>query len=684
MPHRFPPINPRFPHFMHGGDYNPDQWMDTPEVWDEDMRLMKLAGCNTMSIGIFSWAALEPAEGQFNFAWMDTIMDKLARNGAYAVLATPSGSKPPWMSQKYPEVCRMDANGIRQNHQNRHNHCRTSPVYRQKCTAINSQLARRYKDHPALLVWHISNEYSGGECHCPLCYSAFRAWLKDRYHNSLDELNRAWWTRFWSHTFSDWEQIRPVDNSIHGLMLDWQRFNTTQTIDFYKNEIAPLRQHTPQVPITTNFMGFSTTLDYFKFAREVDVVSWDSYPVYHDRPDDWLNAVMVSMTHDLNRSMKGKPFMLMESTPSVVNWKPVNKLKRPGLHTVESLQAVAHGSDTVQYFQFRKGRGGFEKFHGAVVDHCGSDSPNTRVFREVAQVGKILGKLDDVIGAATPADVAILYDWENRWIIDLTSGLRREKRDYLPTCAEHYRPFWSAGVSVDVVDQDCDFSKYKLLIAPMLYMVRPGVAEKIEAFVNNGGTFVTTYLSGIANESDFCFLNGFPGPLRKLMGVWAEETDVLYDDERVKIVASETNAAGLTGAYDASIFCDIIHAEGATVLATYASEFYANTPALTVNRLGQGQAYYIAARTDARFLSDFYRRQIDALKLPRAIGIDLPPGITAQVRTDGHRTFIFLLGFNREDQQLDLGTRQYRNLLTHESLTGQITLPRYSALILEP
>ncbi len=328
-------------------------------------------------------------------------------------------------------------------------------------------------------------------------------------------------------------------------MLDWKRFLTDQTIDFYKSEIGVLKHLTPSVPVTTNFMGFDPTLDYWKFAREVDVISWDSYPAYHDRPADWLRAVETSLAHDLNRSFKQKPFMLMECSPSVQNWKPVNKLKRPGLHIVEALQAVAHGSDSVQYFQWRKSRGGLEKFHGAVVDHF--STTETRVFQEVTDLGGTLSALDDVVGTTTPAEVAILYDWENQWAIDQTVGPRNEGKDYLPTCVSHYRPFWSAGVACDVVNQDSDFNGYKLLIAPMLYMVRPGLAERIERFVWNGGIFVTTYLSGIADESDLCFLNGFPGPLRKLMGVWAEEIDVLYDEERVEIAAKPGNTAGLEG-----------------------------------------------------------------------------------------------------------------------------------------
>jgi beta-galactosidase len=688
MPDRFAPINPKCPHMLHGGDYNPDQWKRTPEIWDQDMRLMKLAGCNAMTVGIFSWTQLEPDEGKFDFSWLDTMMDKLSASNAFAVLATPSGAKPAWMAQKYPEVLRTTDDRKKLLWGGRHNHCFTSPVYREKVSIINTRLAERYKDHPALLLWHISNEY-GGDCHCDLCQNAFRAWLKQRYNNDLDLLNQSWWTAFWSHTYTDWSQIvspsRIGERGVHGHNIDWMRFITDQTIDFYRHEIAPLKRITPDIPCTTNLMGFYTGLDYWKFAQALDVVSWDSYPAYHDRPDDWNGAVTVSFIHNMNRSFKGgKPWMQMECSPSVQNWKAVNKLKRPGLHIVEGLQSIACGSDTVQYFQWRKSRGGCEKFHGAVVDHCGEESVNTRVFKEVAQLGKILSGLDDVVGMTTKAQVAILYDWENRWAIDDTAGPRNQKKEYDYTCVEHYRPFWSAGVPCDVVNEDSDFSGYKLLIAPMLYMVRPGVAEKIEKFVAAGGTFVATYLSGIADATDLCFLTGFPGPLRKVLGVWAEEIDALYDEEKVAVVPAKGNKVGLAGRYTAGLFCDVIHAETAKVLATYGSEFYQGTPALTANSFGRGQAYYMASRNDRTFHTDFYNGLIDQLGLRRALGTNLPDGVTAHVRTDGQKEVIFLLGFNREAVKVDLGKSTYKDRVTGGTVTGKFTLPKYTAMILEP
>ncbi len=685
MKDRYPPINKKCPHFLHGGDYNPEQWTQTPQILQEDIRLMKLAGCNTMSVGIFAWAALEPSEGKFDFGWLDNIMDNLAENGAYAVLATPSGARPAWMSSKYPEVLRVNADRRRISHGGRHNHCYTSPIYRDKCRNINTHLAERYKDHPALLVWHISNEYSG-DCHCELCQEAFRKWLRRKYADSLDKLNQAWWTAFWSHTYTDWRQIEspgPLgEGSINGLNLDWKRFITDQTIDFFKAEIAPLRELTPDVPVTTNLMGVNQCLNYWKFAKQLDVVALDSYPRWHGHQEDWKLASQVAFAHDLYRSMKdGQPFMLMESTPSMTNWMWVCKLKRPGMHLLSSLQAVAHGSDTVQYFQWRKSRGSAEKFHGAVVDHSGRE--NTRVFRDVADLGQALKKLDEVIGTTTKSQVAIIYDWENSWAVDGATGPLKDK-NYIPTCVKHYQPFWSRSVPVDVIDMDGDFSKYKLLIAPMLYMVRAGVAERIEKFVSDGGIFVATYWSGIVDENDLCFLGGFPGPMRKVLGIWAEEIDALYDKDLNYIVSMEENELELSGTYQTRELCELIHAETAQVLATYTEDFYAGRPALTVNDFGKGRAYYIASRNEERFLEDFYNLLISTLSLKQDIETEMPVGVMARTRSDGRQQFIFLMNFTAYEQSVEFISAKFRDILTGAEATGQITLPAYGVMVLRP
>ena len=372
--------------------------------------------------------------------------------------------------------------------------------------------------------------------------------------------------------------------------------------------------------------------------------------------------------------------MLMESVPSATNWMPVAKRKRPGMHALSSLQAVAHGSDTVQYFQWRKSRGSAEKFHGAVVDHVGHE--HTRVFRDVADLGFKLEKLDEVVGTTVRPDVAIVYDWENAWAMNDAQGPRRGDKGYLDDCKAHYRAFWVRGVPVDIVDMEQDLSRYKLVVAPMLYMVRPGVAERISAFVEAGGTFVATYWSGIVNENDLCFLGGFPGPLREVLGIWAEEIDALYEGDTNGVVPVDGNGLGLSGEYEARELCDLIHTESAEVLATYAGDFYAGRPALTVNRYGQGEAYYVTSRNDERFLSDFYEALGAELDLLRSLDVDLPSGVSAQLRAGGEREYVFLMNFNGQRVSVDLGGETFSDLQTGAQHSGTVELDVYGVMVL--
>jgi beta-galactosidase len=478
--------------------------------------------------------------------------------------------------------------------------------------------------------------------------------------------------------------VIPTDKGIHALMLDWERFKTHQTIDFFKAETAPMRVFTPAVPVTTNFMNGSDTLDYWAFAKAMDVISWDSYPNWHEKGDDVSEAVSNSILHDQCRSMKdGKPWMLMESVPSIPTRGRVKKRKEPGMHVLSSLQAVAHGSDTVQYFQWRKSRGCMEKFHGAVVDHEGSEK--TREFREVADVGAVLARLDEVVGTSVQPEVAVIQDWENEWAI--REGARvflGENTKYRQECAAHYRPFWQAGVPVDVIDQNGDLARYKLVVIPMAYMLRPGFAARLKAFVAGGGTAVMTYWSAVVDESDLCFLGGVPGEgLREVFGVWEEESQGYYPHESVGIAMAEGNALGLAGSYKAVDTCSVIHAEGGTsVLATYSDQYFAGTPALTVNAYGKGKAYYLAARAKGELLSDVYGRLVADLEIKRVLETELPAGVTAQLRTDGIKRFVFLLNFNNQDATVDLRGGDYQDMLTGKVCTGSVTLERYGARIL--
>ncbi|MEK5437008.1 MULTISPECIES: beta-galactosidase [Paenibacillus] len=677
MTKKYSPISSKAPVMLHGADYNPEQWLKYPEILREDIRLMKLANCNVMSVGIFSWVSLEPEEGVFTFDWLDSVLDSFAENGIYAFLATPSGARPAWMSEKYPEVLRVERNRVHNLHGFRHNHCFTSPVYREKTAILNAKLAERYSQHPAVIGWHISNEF-GGECHCDLCQNAFRDWLKVKYNNSLDEVNHAWWATFWSHTYTSWTQIESPaphgETQVHGLNLDWRRFVSERTIDFCQHEINTVRPYNPALPITTN-MHMIDGIDYRELAKILDVVSWDAYPEWHytEDGDDARLAAWAAMHYDLMRSFKKKPFLLMESTPSLTNWQSVSKLKRPGMHKLSSLQAVAHGSDSVQYFQWRKSRGSSEKFHGAVVDHSGHSE--TRVFKDVTEVGKTLAGMTEVVGTSTPVKTAIIFDWDNRWAIKDAQGIRNSGLRYEETVLQHYRALWELGIPVDMIGSGDDLSAYKLVIAPMLYLISEENGKRIEKFVEQGGTFLATYWSGVVNETDLCHLGGFPGPLRRTLGIWAEETEGLHSRDLNGVVMQASNVLNLSGDYDAHEIAELIHLEGAEALGTYRSDFYAGRPALTVNRFGEGNAYHLATRVkDASFYVELYAAITAKAGITRALDSELPTGVTAQLRTDGESDYIFVQNYSGSPQAVQLDGADYTDLCSGTAAPSVLNL----------
>ncbi|MEK3988842.1 MULTISPECIES: beta-galactosidase [Robertmurraya] len=668
---------------LHGGDYNPDQWLDHPEILADDIKLMKLAHTNTFSVGIFAWSALEPEEGKYHFEWLDDIFDDIHSIGGKVILATPSGARPAWMSEKYPEVLRVNSSRVKQLHGGRHNHCFTAPVYREKTQEMNRKLAERYGSHPALLMWHISNEY-GGECHCDQCQIAFRQWIKNKYQNDLKSLNDAWWGPFWSHTYSDWSQVEspsPIGESmVHGLNLDWRRFVTDQTISFYENEIVPIRELTPEVPITTNFMADTfdlipfQSLDYSKFAKHVDVVSWDAYPAWHNDWESTANLAMkVGFINDLYRSLKQQPFLLMESTPSLVNWHSVNKAKRPGMHLLSSMQMVAHGSDSVMYFQWRKSRGSSEKFHGAVVDH--DNSTNNRVFQEVAQVGKTLENLSDIVGTNRPADVAILYDWESNWALNDAQGFGLDTKRYPQTLQQHYKVFWEKDIPVDVITKEQDFSSYKLLIVPMLYLMSEETILRLKSFVAAGGTLVMTYISGLVNEYDLTYLGGWHKDLQDIFGLKPVETDTYYPKDR-----NYVEYKGRT--YELKDYATILELNTATVKGVYTADFYANTPAVTSHKYEEGKAYYIGGRLEDQFQRDFYEEIMKELALESVSSVKHGEGVSVQVRNAPESDFIFVMNFTEENQVVTFEL-PVTDKSTGEELLGDVSLEKYEVRIVE-
>jgi beta-galactosidase len=672
-------INERLPKIWYGGDYNPEQW--DADVWSEDVRMFKLAGIDVATLNVFSWALNQRDEETYDFAWLDETIDRLYQNGIYTCLATSTGAHPAWMAKKYPDVLRVDKQGRKRQFGGRHNSCPNSPAYREYSVKMAAKLGERYKHHPGLLIWHVSNEY-GGSCYCERCADAFRRWLQDRY-GSLEQLNRAWNTRFWGHTFYEWDEIVvPSELSeewgnnrtnFQGISLDYRRFQSDSLLACYKLEYDELKKHTPDVPITTNLMGTYPGLDYFKWAEHMDIVSWDNYPSL-DTPFSY-----TAMVHDLMRGLKnGQPFMLMEQTPSQQNWQAYNSLKRPGVMRLWSYQAVARGADTVLFFQLRRSIGACEKYHGAVIEHAGHE--HTRVFRECAELGRELNVLSDrILDAKVESEVGIVYDWENRWAVELSSG-PTVALNYVDEVHKYYDALYCRNIQTDMISVEASFDKYKVVIAPVMYMIKPGFAAKVEAFVAAGGTFVTTFFSGIVNENDLVTVGGYPGELRKVLGIWAEEIDALFPGHTNKIVMKQPVGA-LDGEYGCGLLCDLIHLEGAEAIAEYGEDFYQGMPVVTVNRFGQGQAWYVASSPESAFLQGFLANLCEQAGVKPLL--PTPEGVEVSRRTKDGRSLLFLLNHNKSAVIVLIGKASMTDALTGETCTGEVHVPAHGVVILE-
>ncbi|MGC6177375.1 beta-galactosidase [Lacrimispora sp. 38-1] len=659
-------MNMKHAGIWYGGDYYPEQWLQSPDILKQDIDYMKQAGINTVTMGVFAWSFLEPEEGRYNFGWLKERVDELYENGIYTIMGTPSGARPKWLSDKYPEVLRVDDTGRRQLFSGRHNHCFTSPIYREKVRMINKELAGQFASHPGILMWHISNEY-GGDCHCALCQKAFRLWLKKKY-DSIDELNRRWCTAFWSHIYQSFDQIESPssigETMVHGLNLDWKRFVTDQTADFAKWEVDALREEGAVQPTTVNLMYDYKGLNYHKLSTAVDVVSWDSYPLWY-KEREILTARDNGLQHDFMRSLKMKPFLLMESSPSATNWQGVSKLKKPGLLKLAGLQAVAHGSDSVLYFQIRQSRGSSEKFHGAVIDHYGGD--DTRVFQEVKAVGRELDLLREIAGTFVRSKAAVIYDVENRWALEDAQGPRNKGLFYHEVCTKIYSAIRKTGINVDVITMDESLEKYDLVAAPMLYLFQKGMEEKISQYVGNGGCFLTTYWSGIVDDGDRCFLGGVPYGLKEILGLRSQEVDALYDGEVNHMVP----AVGEGKRYECSCLCDLVQLNGAEALMVYEDDFYQGYPVFTKNSWGKGTAYYVCSDADQEFYDDIFRKLTEEAGIKPLLNGTIPEELEITSRESAGFEYIFVQNFSRNEVKLEKSLLE--DLLQGTMLMGDIT-----------
>lgn len=602
-------------------------------------------------------------------------MEMVHKNGLKVVLATSTAAHPAWMAKKYPEILRIEFNGMKRKFGGRHNSCPNSLVYQKYSVRLAKKLAERYQNYDNIIAWHISNEY-GGECYCENCEKAFRAWLKKRYH-TLEELNRVWNTAFWGHTFYDWDEIvLPNLLSEHfeyertmaqAISLDYRRFNSDSILNCYRLEYDAVKEVTPKIPVTTNLMGFYKPLDYQKWAKYMDVISWDNYPSNQDTP------AQIAMAHELMRGIGGgKPFLLMEQTPSVTNWQPYNALKRPGVMRLWSYQAMAHGADSVMFFQMRRSIGACEKYHGALIDHAGHE--NTRVFREMAELGRELEVLgNQTLGMRGKKAAAVLFDWDNWWAIEYSAGPSCLLK-YKDEIENYYTALHKQNIATDIIGVDDVFADYRVIFAPVLYMIKPKVAEKIKEFVKNGGIFVTTFFSGYVDEHDLVTTGGYPGELREILGIWVEESDALPEREKNHFTRNGRQ-------HEAVLLCDLLHTEGAEVLCSYEEDFYAGMPVLTRNTYGKGTAYYVATRSDEAFYQELVADICSQAEIYPVL--KTPEGMEAVMRENECGQCIFLLNHNKKEQGVKIEKRM-KNLLTGKIYQEgeEVMLPAYGVAVL--
>ncbi|MBR2509989.1 MAG: beta-galactosidase [Lentisphaeria bacterium] len=628
-------------HILHGGDYNPDQWLEYPEIIDNDFRLMKLANCQTFSIGIFSWGKLEIADGVFDFAWLDNILDCCAENNIKVFLATPSGARPPWMAKKYPECLRVDINGKREFFRMRHNLCFSAPVVLEKVRTINEKLAERYSKHPALLGWHLSNEYSG-ECFCEHCLKKFYTFLEKKY-GTVEELNRRTWSAFWSHTFTSFDEIDPRDPALEAIQIDWKRFSSQQMADFMAWEKAAVRKFS-NAPVTTNMMGLHDEIDYYRIAGECDFIADDCYPMWYKGTEKEV-AARYSMFHDLHYAMQNKPFVMMESAPGVPNFRPHAHLRRPGELQREMLLAIGHGADGTMYFQWRKSRGGFEKFHGAVVGH--DNSENGMTFKSVADYGRKLEKLSPVAGSVKKIDCALLWDWDNFWSLRL--DYTHNFKDVKTIALKHYRALWENNFSIGVYESTNDsFMQAKMVVAPMLFMLKPGVKDRLKTYVANGGTLILTHQFAYVNEDSLCLA---PNEISDLCGFTVEDIDCM-EPEREQSVSFNGRSIAVHEA------AELINVTDCEVAGVYEKDFYAGTPAILKRNIKKGTLWYLGANFDLGFLQNFYADTAAKCNIKNIIP-DLPSMVTSAVRYNENVTFVFLYNWGENAEQIKLPHTMY-------------------------
>lgn len=637
----------------YGGDYNPDQWPE--EVWDDDVRLMKKAGVNLVSVGIFSWAKIETSEGVYDFDWLDRIIDKLGEAGIAVDLASATASPPMWLTQAHPEVLWKDYRGDVCQPGARQHWRPTSPVFREYALRLCRAMAEHYKDNPYVVAWHVSNEYG---CHNRFDYSedaerAFRKWCEERY-GTIDAVNDAWGTAFWAQRMNDFSEIVPPrfigdGNFMNpGKLLDFKRFSSDALKAFYVAERDALAEITPDLPLTTNFMVSATgsVLDYDDWGREVDFVSNDHYFIPGEAHLDEL-AFSASLVDGIARK---DPWFLMEHSTSAVNWRPVNYRKEPGQLVRDSLAHVAMGADAVCYFQWRQSKAGAEKFHSAMVPHTGEDST---VFRDVCELGADLNALADngLLGTKlAKSRVAVVFDYESEWATEHTAT-PTQKVHHVDEPLQWFRALADHGVTADVVPVSSNWDEYEVVVLPSVYILSEETTRRVRDYVANGGRLIVTYYTGLSDEKDHVWLGGYPGSIRDVVGVRVEEFMPMGDD-----FPGVPGRLGLSNGAVARDIADVIGSVdgSATVLETFRDDPWTGmdgAPAIVANTFGEGRSVYVGARLGREGIAKSLPEILESLGMAETGENDSRVLRVEREGSDGSR---FVFSFNRTHEAVQI------------------------------
>jgi beta-galactosidase len=656
-----------------GGDYYPEQW--DRSIWREDVALMLEAGVNLVSVGIFSWALLEPSEGVYEFGWLDDALDLLHEHGIRVDLANASASPPPWFSHRYPLSLPVTVDGVRLGYGSRQAFCSASADYRRAAAALTTQIGKRYAQHPAVVMWHVHNEYGchNVPCFCEASAAAFRRWLEAKY-GTVDAVNEAWGTTFWSQHYYSFEEITPpraTGTFINPTQkLDYSRFSSDDLLECFEAEAAIIRAHSP-LPVTTNFMGLSMGLerpiDYWKWAERMDVVSNDHYLIAADA----RNFQDLAMTSDFIRgTAHGAPWLLMEHSTSAVNWQPRNIAKKPGEMIRNSFQHVARGADAALFFQWRAARAGSEKFHSALLPHAGRDST---LFRDVVKLGLLLGKLGEVVGSrVVGADVVIINDTDARWASELDAHPSVDVNTNSETRLWH-DGLYRAGYTTDFARATDDLSGYRVAIVPVQYLITDAGAANLRSFVEAGGTLVVSYFSGVVDENDSIRLGGYPGAFTDILGTRIEEFFPLLETETISLSGFGAGAA----------WSERGTVTTATVLATYTEGPVAGSPAVTRNSFGRGTAYYVGTSLSTSGVTQLLSRV--AAEVGIGPIVHAPEDVEVVVRANGSTSWAFVINHTTDDVALSLdGVELLAGIPTDGRLTvdaGAVAVVRLSTPI---